>query len=137
MDWSCFNSGRRSSTIPTCPAGDNVSMNIDYPQCWNDALDSADHKSHLAYPSGGHCPASHPHAIPAISYHVLYAGGGNTSSWRLASDMYDRALPGGYPVHGDWFTGWKPAILQAWTRLCVQQPATCGSHMLGDGRIMA
>jgi hypothetical protein len=61
---------------------------------------------------------------------------GSTSSWRLDSDMYDRALPGGYSVHGDWFNGWSPDILQTW--LCVQQPSTTyGSPMLGDGRIMA
>jgi hypothetical protein len=127
-NWSCFDSGRQSSTIPTCPAGDHVSMNIDFPQCWNGALDSADHKSHVAYPSGGRCLASHPHAIPAISDHVLYAGGGNTSSWRLASDMYDRALPGGYSVHGDWFNAWKPDILQTWTRLCSSSRPAPAAH---------
>jgi hypothetical protein len=72
-----------------------------------------------------------------ISYQMLYPGGTNTATWRLASDMYDRARPGGHSVHGDWFNGWQPDIMQTWTRLCVQQPATtCGSHMLGDGRVM-
>ncbi|MBI4941610.1 MAG: hypothetical protein HY830_12765, partial [Actinobacteria bacterium] len=45
-------------------------------------------------------------------------------------------MPGGYSVHGDWFDGWDPAVKQTWTDGCVRRPVTCGSHMLGDGRVM-
>jgi hypothetical protein len=141
MDWTCFaDGGRKSSTIPTnCGVGDHVAMNVEFPQCWNGRdLDSADHKSHLAYPRNGACPASHPVAIPVVSYHVLYRvrAGVDMSSWRLSSDTYDSGKAGGFSVHGDWFGAWDREILETWTRNCVQKVGSCGSHMLGDGRVM-
>jgi hypothetical protein len=138
MDWNCWSDGsHRQATIPTCPANDQIAMNINFPQCWNGALDSPDHKSHLAYPSNGSCPSTHPRALPAISYHLLFKVPADVSAWRLSSDMYDSKLPGGYSLHGDWFNGWDNEVLKVWTQLCVRTPATtCGSHMIGDGRVM-
>jgi Domain of unknown function (DUF1996) len=78
--------------------------------------------SSLAYPSGGRCPSTHPRALPAISYHLLYKPPADVSSWRLSSDMYGTNLPGGYSLHGDWFNGWDNTVLQTWTQLCVRTP---------------
>jgi hypothetical protein len=139
MGWSCWSGGGKFSSIPACGVGDHVSMDVEFPQCWNGTdLDSADHKSHLAYPRNGACPASHPRAIPVISYHVLFRvkDGTSTSAWRLSSDTYDTGKPGGFSVHGDWLGAWDQEILDTWTRLCVRTPGSCGSHMIGDGRAM-
>jgi hypothetical protein len=138
MGWHCWEGGGQSATIPSCRAGDWVSMDVEFPQCWDGRLDSPDHQAHLAYPSGGRCPAGHPTAIPAISYHVLYkvSPGTSTAGWRLSSDLYDRGLPAGYSVHGDWLGAWDADVLATWTRLCVQVTGSCGSHLLGDGRAL-
>jgi Domain of unknown function (DUF1996) len=129
--WVCWSAFRdRVSAIPTCHAGDSVAMELTFPQCWNGRdLDSADHRAHMAYAMPGHgCPATHPVALPQISYHVLYpvTAGTDTSRWRLATDT----------IQGGWINGWKEEIEATWIRGCVNVPVTCGSHMLGDGRVL-
>ena len=141
VGWKCWNAdGRGTSTIPKCAAGDFIAMTVEFPQCWNGRdLDSADHKSHMAYATPGRgCPATHPVALPVISFNVLYPvkSGTDTSGWRLSSDVYPASQPAGYSAHGDWFNGWRQDIEQTWIKGCVNRPVTCGSHMLGDGRVM-
>jgi hypothetical protein len=142
-NWSCLNKsvGGEHSTIPNCAVGDTIMMNIGFPECWDGRnLDSPDHKSHMAYrdyeQNGGRCPASHPVALPQISFHVYYLvrPGDDPRAWRLSSDAYDTAHPGGYSLHADWFNGWKPEVAEAWTRNCLQRGLDCGGGNLGDGR---
>ena len=113
-------------------------MMLDFPQCWDGVnLDSANHKSHLAYPTGGGCPASHPVAIPVITYNVYteVPPGHDTADWRLSSDTIDDPeLPGGYSAHGDWFDGWDAAVAQAFVTNCDNKAVDCKSHLVGDGR---
>ncbi|OLB82638.1 MAG: hypothetical protein AUI14_00330 [Actinobacteria bacterium 13_2_20CM_2_71_6] len=141
-NWTCFDGGAghdRTDQIHQCDANSPLSMNIEFPQCWNGkTLDSPDHKSHMAYPiEGKGCPDGYPVAIPVISFHVLYkVRGVDISGWRLSSDTYDAGKPGGYSVHGDWFYGWKTDVVNRWIPACVQRIATCGSHILGDGWVM-
>lgn len=136
--WGCHdNYIGKPGSIPNCSAGDSVTLVIEFPQCWDGKnLDSADHASHMAYAQGG-CPTSHPIAIPAITFNVLYAQpSGGTAGYRLASDMYSTALPGGLSAHGDWWNGWDPAIAETFVERCVQPALDCHSHLLGDGRAM-
>lgn len=102
-------------------------------------LDSADHKRHMAYPTGRGCPASHPVPIPVITYNVYtpVGPGQHTADWRLSSDTIDDPeLPGGYSAHGDWFDGWDPGVRDAWIGGCVRAAADCHAHLVGDGRAM-
>lgn len=135
----------RGLAVPQCPyrsnpdsrwfaAGSTVWAILDFPNCWNGRdLDSADHKSHMAYSGGGRCPSSHPVAIPQITYNVLYAvpEGVDTSTWRLSSDMGSGR---GYSFHGDWVNGWDPAIVDVWLNNCVRASRDCQTNLLGDGR---
>jgi len=125
-------------SIPSCPAGDAVAMIVEFPQCWDGRhLDMVNHKSHMAYPSGGRCPATHPVPIPAITMNIYYeVPGGNSAGLRLASDMYDASRPGGFSVHADWFDGWEPEIVQTFVQRCIHPGLDCHSHLLGDGRAM-
>jgi hypothetical protein len=65
-----------SISLEICPWGsrsDGVSLVVKFPNCWNGtSLDSANHKSHLAYSTDGACPASHPVAVPALAIVVRY-----------------------------------------------------------------
>ncbi|AKJ27182.1 DUF1996 domain-containing protein [Caldimonas brevitalea] len=127
-----------SQSIPNCPAGSELWLEIDFPQCWDGRnLDSADHKSHVAYANGS-CPATHPVALPVITFNIRYmvTEAGAPLRWRLSSDMYDPSKPGGYSAHADWWNGWKPDIMDTWIRHCVQPGLDCHSHLLGDGRMM-
>ena len=54
-----------SVDIPICPAGSYLSAKIVFPGCWDGRnLDSADHKSHMAYPVKNACPVSYPVGPP-------------------------------------------------------------------------
>ena len=58
--WSC-GAESFSSSIPACVTGRQgaLRLKVTFPDCWDGRrLDSADHKSHMAYSSGGRCPAS-------------------------------------------------------------------------------
>jgi hypothetical protein len=126
------------STIPDCGTGPGhqLVMTVGFPQCWDGVnLDSPDHKSHMAYASNG-CPASHPVALPAITYNIHYAlaEGQTTAGWRLSCDKYDG--PAGYCSHGDWFNGWKQEVMQTWVTQCLNKSLDCHDFLLGDGRTL-
>ena len=135
--WSCETYAGHPNAVPDCPNGEAVIMVVVFPQCWNGKdLDSPDHKAHMAYPVNGACPASHPVAIPEVSFQVRYdvPRGVRSSEWRLASDMYEPGKPGGYSAHGDWFEGWKREFAEAFVKHCDQARRDCHSSLLGDGR---
>ena len=59
-----------------CPAG--IMVNTRFPTCWDGKnLDSADHQSHISYPSSGTfesngpCPATHPVKVPQLFYEAM------------------------------------------------------------------
>jgi hypothetical protein len=106
--WSC---GRRSgvgasSTIPTCTEGRSLRLQVNFPSCWDGSrLDSADHKSHMAYSTDGRCPESHPVAVPGLTLLIGYpvAGGANAE---LASG-------GQFSGHADFVNAWDQRTLAA------------------------
>jgi hypothetical protein len=138
ISWGCLNGGKPDlpGTLSTsCAPGDGaLTLAVGFPQCWNGKdLDSPDHQSHMAYASGG-CPATHPVALPQITINVRYTitTPGEQRFWRLSSDMYDRSIPGGRSLHGDWMNGWVPEIQQRWISTCQNKSLDCGSE-LGNG----
>ncbi|HKU40913.1 MAG TPA: DUF1996 domain-containing protein, partial [Polyangiales bacterium] len=132
--WECHGAyNGHPASIPQCPGAEAIKMMVEFPQCWDGKnLDSADHMSHMAYPSGGKCPSTHPVPIPAITFNVLYPVR-DTTGWHLASDMYDQKMPGGFSAHADWFEGWDPKVSEAFVKNCVNPAVDCHSHLLGDG----
>ncbi len=132
INFQCASYSRNAGIID---CKETLKLNVTFPQCWDGKnLDSVDHKSHMAYPRNG-CPASHPVALPVISYTVHYPTNGSSKGWRLSSDMYD-GKPMGYSAHGDWFGAWDPEIQDTWTRECLNKGLDCASHKLGDGRVI-
>ena len=139
-----------SASIPECEEPDRVRMDIFFPSCWDGInLDSADHRSHMAYPvndggpDGSHCPDSHPVPLMRVSYH--YAFGlmpefthpltRTSAGWRLASDMYtvSELQPGGLSLHGDWFNAWHPSVLEAILDNCIKAGLDCHDGNLANG----
>jgi len=118
-----------------CPPGARqLFMEIRFPQCWNGRdLDSYDHKSHMAYPTGYGCPAGYPVAIPEIQLRVQYDYYADRSSWRLSSDNYSGA-PGGYSSHADWFNGWDRTILDSIRANCWSVSRDCQVDNIGNGQ---
>ncbi|MEV7970750.1 DUF1996 domain-containing protein [Sphaerisporangium sp. NPDC088356] len=107
--------------IPTsCPAGSQVNVRYQAPSCWNGVdLDSADHKSHMAYPVNGYCPATHPVAVPMLEFKIAFPASGDLSQARLASGR-------GYSWHYDFFNAWdNMAILNALVTHCINGGLQC------------
>jgi hypothetical protein len=119
------------TTIPAaCPAGSDFIYSIQFPRCWDGVnLDSADHKSHVAYSDSNGCPSTHPVAIPQISYNIHYhiTADDDTSKWRLSSDDYAWSSPGGLSAHADWLNGWDQSKLQMVVTECLNAQKDCGS----------
>jgi Domain of unknown function (DUF1996) len=128
-------------SIPVCNVGAEMNIMLIFPQCWDGInLDSPDHKSHMAYPVATNaCPSTHPWALPEVTFNTRYRVGPNDDprAWRLSSDMYDRAKPGGFSSHGDWFNGWQPAIMQTFVDRCLRAGVDCRGDLLGDGRLLS
>lgn len=127
-----------------CEPGDLLIATLAAPDCWNGtALDSPDHRSHLAYPyydgtrALPRCPSSHPYLIPQFTLGATWRlqAGDNLGDWYLASDRMPGMpqLPAGRSFHSDWFGAWDPETMATWTRNCIDRKLSCVDGELGDG----
>jgi hypothetical protein len=114
--WDCgfLSPVAHSTHIITCPRGESLNLNIDFPECWDGRhLDSPDHKSHMAYMRNGKCPASHPVPVPALATKFSYPiRGGN--GLRLSSG-------GLYSGHADFLNGWDPEAFRELVDGCLNK----------------
>jgi Domain of unknown function (DUF1996) len=105
--WACGGVGGRPryATISACSQDELLQLQINFPNCWNGkALDSSDHKRHMAYAKNGACPASHGIEVPTIALIVLYPPvprGAQVASGRFGA-------------HADFMNGWDR---EAFTKL--------------------
>ena len=135
--WSCESGGSNQTvaSIPSCSPGGQLRLSIVFPQCWNGRdLDSADHKSHMAYPTYGvGCPASHPVALPVITQNFLWnVPAGGTGDMFLVSDTM-AGTTDGISAHADFMEAWDPTIRNTFTQNCIRAALECGVRPLGDG----
>ncbi len=121
--WDCGDNVkvRPSSSVPTCPDehGNSLRLHVRFPDCWDGKhLDSADHKSHMAYSTAGRCPTSHPVAVPSIEMAIQYpvAGGRDVA---LAS-------MGQFSGHADFMNAWHQAGLKRLVDFCLNAMRICG-----------
>ena len=138
----CYNSTVWNGWKPNmsnCQAGDTLFMTMEFPSCWDGInLDSPNHKDHMAKPSAGQCPTTHPVAIPHITMNLEYkiTQTNQNAKWRLASDNYSSTLPGGYSMHADWVNGWDQDIMAGIVKNCINTGKDGQAHLLCDGRIL-
>ena len=147
--WNCDGVGARTGYFSTikeaaagCPVGARLGAIVIGPPCWNGKeLDSADHRSHMAYPVDdqmGHslCPSTHPYILPFFQLGAWYTNDGTAATWRLSSDrmagMPD--LEPGTSLHADWFGAWEDEILELWTQNCIDKSLSCNGGDLGNGK---
>lgn len=78
-------------------------------------LDSADHKSHMAYPidnyNGGSCPSTHPVHTVAIFYEQIIPVSGY-NYWGPGAYSLSSGDPTGLAYHADFMMGWDSSVLQ-------------------------
>jgi hypothetical protein len=121
--WTC---GTKEFTdIPaSCPAGSSLIVRLKAPSCWDNVhLDTPDHKSHMAYPVNGVCPADHPVPLPMLQMKVPYKlPGGNTAGLAYSSGP-------SFSFHYDFMNGWDPTRQAEVIAHCVNGGRQCN----GDG----
>lgn len=97
-----------------CPQG--IRAQVNFPNCWDGVnLDSADHRSHMAWPSGGvdggDCPASHPVHLVSLFYEFIFQtqdfayNNGSQPTWVWANGDTT-----GYGLHADFINGWPSLV---------------------------
>ena len=133
--------GWQSSIPTTCNQSNLLIMEVSFPQCWDGVnLDSPDHKSHVAAPTGSGCPTAYPVALPAITYEVYYdlaaVDLARMAKWRLSSDNYAASTPAGYSAHGDYVFGWDAATMQTFITNCDNASVDCHANLLGNGTML-
>ncbi len=120
IGWNCGVQGATLYSHPiSCQTGQKVVMHIFFPNCWDGVhLDSADHKSHMAYSHNGACPASHPVPIARVTedygYPIL-----DGSAITLSSGSYLTA-------HADFWNTWNQAAMDRLTHTCINAGRQCG-----------
>jgi hypothetical protein len=120
IGWNCGVQGAALYSHPiSCHTGQKVVLHIFFPNCWDGVhLDSADHKSHMAYSHNGACPTSHPIAIPRVTedygYPIL-----DGRAITLSSGSYLTA-------HADFWNTWNQTVMNRLTRDCINAGRQCG-----------
>jgi len=96
-------------------------LELMFPSCWNGRdLDSADHKSHMAYPSlvmTGSCPAGYPVRLPSLFYETIW----DTTRYKGLEGTFviSNGDTSGFGYHGDFIAAWEVGVLQRAVDTCT------------------
>ncbi len=122
LTFGCASGGASPAGPPTCPGGDPVLVEIRFPDCWDGvSVDSADHKSHVAYGTFANgervCPSTHAVPIPELKIDFRYAAAGGAGV-TLSSGPW-------YTMHADFFNAWDQDELERLVRVCIKGNIVC------------
>lgn len=109
---------------PSACASGVMVVSYRFPNCWNGRdLDSADHISHMTYPSGGRCPSTHPVVLPRVESFFRYPvpTSGPIGEVTFSSGPY-------WTAHQDFMNGWVAADLAALVTRCINGGRDCGTN---------
>ena len=119
--WSCEQDAKNLVPTPPSCGSKLLVLHVKFPNCWDGVrTDSADHRSHTAYPQNDRCPSSHPVKVPEIFLHVRYPRGVSGSSYRLSD--------GTQAPHADFWNVWKQDALEGLVRRCLNAGVNCGTQ---------
>jgi hypothetical protein len=120
--WTCGNTGPHYDFPQTCQTDTNLIVRYQAPSCWDGKhLDSPNHRSHMAYPVSGACPASHPVAVPMLEFKIAYPVSGDVSRLMLSSGR-------GYSWHADFFAAWDMPTEEALVTQCINGGGQCDAR---------
>ena len=125
--WSCDGSGTGSATIPDCH-GAGLVLTLHFPECWDGVhLDSADHKSHMAYAQGQSCPPDHPVLVPQLTF--VFTWGAPHGQAKVSSDhtMAGTDVTPGITAHGDFMNAWNQGAMETLVTKCLRAAVICNA----------
>jgi hypothetical protein len=125
-----------------CPVGAQLVIAANSPSCWDGQnLDSADHRSHMAYATGPYyagqlfdaCTPDHPFPIPNMEVLIQFTVDANLSKWHLSSDEMVPGAANGSTFHMDYWEAWSPTIKTEWHTNCINGHYSASSGDLCNG----
>lgn len=129
--WTCRGANvAGGDDFVVCPRGHQVELLLNFPDCWNGTdLDSADHKSHMAYSAGGTCPSSHPVPMPRLQFKLRYPTTGAAGLSLSAGSGATAVTSGrGFTAHGDFFNAWDSTAQRQRVESCLQRSLKCKTN---------
>ncbi len=124
--WTCFSHGMGSALANSprpCRSDERVAMGVTFPECWNgSALDSADHRSHMAYAVDHVCPNGFPTVVPRLALWILYKPFQKGSTLSFSSGGVETA-------HADFFNAWDKNVQQKLHTYCLDGHRICYKTM--------
>ncbi|WP_431961787.1 DUF1996 domain-containing protein [Actinacidiphila sp. bgisy160] len=133
--WSCTGLEDRQlkDKYPLCPDGSDVVRTFRFQSCWDGQnVDSANHRTHVAFAdAGGNCPQGFK-AIPQLVQRIVYdvkapslQDGGKTVPL-FAVDSFPENLHKPITDHGDFINIFDEGLMQQ-VADCINQGRTCGA----------
>ncbi|MDI1458092.1 DUF1996 domain-containing protein [Streptomyces sp. ATE26] len=132
--WSCtgFEDRQLKDKYPLCPAGSDVVRTFRFQSCWDGRnIDSANHRTHVAFATpDGACPAGFQ-AIPQLVQRIVYDvkapslnDGGRTVPL-FAVDSFPEQLHKPVTDHGDFINVFDEGLMREMVD-CINSGRTCG-----------
>ncbi|MFJ6835708.1 DUF1996 domain-containing protein [Streptomyces sp. NPDC091209] len=133
--WSCtgFEDRQLKDKYPLCPQGSDVVRTFKFQSCWDGAnIDSANHRTHVAFADAqGNCPGSFK-AIPQLVQRIVYAinapslqDGGRTSPL-FAVDSFPEQVHKPVTDHGDFINVFDESLMNHVVD-CINSGRKCGA----------
>ncbi|WP_343998903.1 DUF1996 domain-containing protein [Streptomyces thermocarboxydovorans] len=136
--WSCtgFEDRQLKDKYPLCPEGSDVVRTFKFQSCWDGRnIDSANHRTHMAFTDeNGNCPSGFK-AIPQLVQRIVYdvdapslEDGGKTTPL-FAVDSFPEQLHKPITDHGDFINVFDEDLMNEMVD-CINSGRECGA---GDG----
>ncbi|MFI1722681.1 DUF1996 domain-containing protein [Streptomyces sp. NPDC020489] len=133
--WSCtgFEDRQLKDKYPVCPQGSDVVRTFRFQSCWDGRnIDSANHRTHVAFAQAdGSCPAGFQ-AIPQLVQRIVYdvdapslQDGGRTAPL-FAVDAFPEQLHKPVTDHGDFINVFDENLMNEMVG-CINDGRTCGA----------
>ncbi|MGW1542088.1 DUF1996 domain-containing protein [Streptomyces sp. NPDC002309] len=138
--WSCtgFEDRQLKDKYPLCPSGSDVVRTFRFQSCWDGSnIDSANHRTHVAFAdASGNCPSGF-RAIPQLVQRIVYDvdapsldDGGRTTPL-FAVDSFPEQLHKPVTDHGDFINVFDEDLMGEMVD-CINDGRQCGAGA-GDG----
>jgi Domain of unknown function (DUF1996) len=116
--------GMPTSSVPMDCGSQWLKGVIVFPSCWNgDDLDSRNHRSHMAYPTGKGCPKGFRVRLPKLALHVTYGIHDGTGDTLVSDEMM--GMTDGMSLHADFWNTWDQSKLEDAVDRCLNGHLTC------------